>query len=44
VILEKGCEAIEVGECVVRPIDGYWAGHGRYRGVPHVRSHRTTRS
>jgi hypothetical protein len=44
VSLEECGEAIEIGEGVLRPINGYRAGHGRYSGVPQVRSHRTTRS
>jgi hypothetical protein len=42
--VKKEGEAIEVGEGIVRPLNVYGRGHGWNRGVPHVRSQRTTRS
>jgi hypothetical protein len=42
--VEECGKSIEVGEGVERPLNLYWPGHGRNRGVPHVRSHCTTRS
>ena len=42
--VEECRESIEVGEGVERPLDLYWPGHGPNPGVPHVRSHCTTRS
>ena len=37
-------EPIEIGECVLGPLDVYRPGHGWKRGVPQVSSQRTTRS
>ena len=42
--MQEGGEAIEIGERVDPPLDLYWPGHGRNPGVPHVRSHFTTRA
>ena len=42
--VEERGESIEVGKCVERPLDLYRPGHARNPGVPHVRSHWTTRS
>ena len=43
-LVEKSRESIEVGEGVERPLDVYWPGYGRNRGVPQVRNHCTIRS
>lgn len=42
--VEECRKSIEVGEGVERPFDLYWPAPGRNSGVPHVRSHCTTRS
>ena len=42
--VEECSKSIEVVERVERPVDLYWPAHGRNPGVPHVRSHCTTRS
>ena len=44
VVVEESGKSIEVGESVERPLDLYWPGHRRNRGVPQVRNHWTTRS
>jgi len=36
-VQERG-KSIEIGERVERPLDLYWSGHCRNRGVPHVRA------
>lgn len=43
-LVEECRKSIEVSEGVERRLDLYWPGHGRNPGVPHVRSHCTTRS
>ena len=42
--VEECSKSIEVVERVERPVNLYWPAHGRNPGVPHVRSHCTTRS
>ena len=43
-VVQEGGKAIEISERVCRPLDLYGPGHGRNPGLPHVRSHCTTRS
>ena len=41
-VVEKRRKSIEIGEGVERPLEVYWPGHGRNRGVPQVRNQWTT--